>query len=261
MIDIHSHMLQNVDDGSKNLEMSIEMAKIYIENGFKGVIVTPHYIEGIENNSRLDNQIIILELRDVLKKEELDIEIYLGHEVLVSLEMVEKLEDKTISSLNDTRYVLVELPMYDIPMYVEDVFYNLQLKGYIPIIAHPERNIKIMKDPNILWRYIKNGALAQLNLPSLDGRYGKDVCKTAEILLKHNMIHFVSTDAHKSKRRSPEVENAIKILKSLVSEKQFQNLTYKNANLLVADNNIEIESPIEYKKKRGFFNLFSKKQQ
>lgn len=259
MIDIHSHMLQNVDDGSVNLAMSIEMAKIYVENGFKGVILTPHYIEGIDNNSRLDNQIKFIELRYELENQDLDIEIYLGHEVLLSLEMVEKLEDGTISTLNDSRYVLVELPMYDIPIYVEDVFYNLQLKGYIPIIAHPERNIKIMEDPNILMKYIKNGALAQLNLPSLDERYGKDVCRNSELLLKHNMIHFVSTDAHTSSRRSPHVKNAIKRLKSLVSEEQFQNLTYKNAELLIEDKDIAIENPIEYKKNRQFFNLFNKK--
>ena len=259
MIDIHSHMLQNVDDGSVNLDMSIEMAKIYVENGFKGVILTPHYIEGIDNNSRLDNQIKFMELRDELNNQDLDIEIYLGHEVLLSLEMVEKLEDGTISTLNNSRYVLVELPMYDIPMYVEDVFYNLQLKGYIPIIAHPERNMKIMEDPNILMKYIKNGALAQLNLPSLDERYGKDVCRNSELLVKHNMIHFVSTDAHTSSRRSPNVKNAVKRLKSLVSEEQFQNLTYKNAELLIEDKNIAIENPIEYKRKRQFFNLFNKK--
>ena len=258
MIDIHNHILPNVDDGSVDMDMSVEMAKIYLNNGFKGVIATPHFIEGIANNSRKDNLIQLEKLKSRLVREELDLELYLGSEVMASLEIVDKLEDKTISTLNDSRYVLIELPMYDIPRYVEDMFYHLQLKGYTPILAHPERNLKIMEDPNILRSYIESGVLTQLNLPSLDGKYGRDVGETSEILLRHHMIHFVSTDAHRSTRRSPQVGNALEILRTLVSEDQFKKLTSENARLVIEDKTIEIEAPIEYKKKKGIFNLFNK---
>lgn len=259
MIDIHSHILPEIDDGSKDMEMSIEMAKMYLENGINKVISTPHYIDGIENNCIEENQKILMELRNELQKQNLNIEIYLGNEVLVSLDVLKDLEDKKISTLNGTRYILIELPMFDIPLYVENLIYELLLKGYIPIIAHPERNTKIIENPNIMYKYIKNGALAQMNLPSLEGRYGCKIKETAEILLKHKMIHFVATDAHTCRRRSPDVANAIKILKSIVTQEEFVNLTYKNAANLISDDVIEIDSPIEYKKHKSFFSLIMEK--
>lgn len=256
MIDVHSHILPGVDDGSKDLEMSIEMARIYIENGFNKVIATPHYIDGIGNSSQNENMKILEELRAELKRENLDIEILLGNEVLASLEIIEALEDERVSLLNKSRYILIELPMFDIPLYMDDVFYELQLRGYIPIIAHPERNIKIMEDPNILYRYIENGVLAQLNLPSLEGKYGGKIKETAEILLKHKMIHFVGTDSHSDRRRSPRVEKALNSLKMLVSKEEFNDLTYRNAECLMADKLFEIDLPIEYKKRNWIVDLF-----
>lgn len=260
MIDIHSHILPSIDDGSRDMDMSIDMAKLYIGNGFKKIVATPHYIEGLENSSRSNNRIKLKELQANLREEGIGLEVYMGHEVMISLDLIKKLKDGFISSLNGSKYVLIELPMYDIPLYTENVFYNLQLMGYVPILAHPERNLKIIEDPNILLRYVRSGVLAQLNLPSLEEKYGRDVKNTAKILLRHNLIHFVSSDAHSSSRRSPEVSDAIKILKTLVGEGQFRKLTSINASLVLEGKSIEIETPIEYKSKKSFFDIFKKRR-
>lgn len=256
MIDIHSHILPSVDDGSKDMEMSIEMARMYLENRIGKVIATPHYIEGIDNNSREDNRARLEELKLELKKQQIDLEVLLGNEVLVSLEMLEKLDRGEISTLNGSRYVLIEFPMFDIPMYTEDIIYELLIKGYVPIIAHPERNLRIMEDPNILYNYIKNGALAQLNLPSLEGKYGNKIKETAKILLRHNMIHFVATDSHSNRNRSPNVDRSLDILRSIVSRAEFRNLTLRNPQSIVEDNVIDIEGPEEYIKSKSIFGFF-----
>ncbi len=142
-------------------------------------------------------------LREAIYQEGLDFEIYLGNEIYIAMDIFTLLENKKVATLNDSRYILLEFPMLDMPIFVENLIYNLLLKGYVPVIAHPERNKKIIDDPNILYNLINKGALAQLNLPSLEGKYGDKVRITVEILLKYNMIHFIGTDAHSKNERSP----------------------------------------------------------
>lgn len=256
MIDIHSHILPRVDDGSEDMAMSIKMAKMYLEGGIKTVIATPHYIEGSTITSLDNNRIALERFKRVLDKEGLDLEIFLGNEVFISMDIIRYIEKEKVSTLNGSRYILIELPMFDIPLYVESVIYGLLLKGYIPIIAHPERNTKIMRDPNILYKYINKGALVQLNLPSLEGKYGSKVKDTARILIEHKMIHFVGTDAHTNRLRSPKVNMALERLSTLVSNEDFERLTYGNAKLLLGDKVIDVKSPIKYQERKGFLSLF-----
>ena len=250
MIDIHSHILPMVDDGSEDMHMSIEMARMYIENGIKTVIATPHYIDGSIATSLENNRTTLKELRMELEKEKIDLEVLLGNEAYISLDLVKDIEEGKVSTLNGTRYILIELPMHDIPLYVEDMIFELLLKGYTPIIAHPERNTKIMEDPNILYNYIDKGALAQLNLPSIEGRYGEEVKATAGILLKHNMIHFLGTDSHTNRGRSPKVKNSLTILETIVSDEDMEYLRHKNAKLLLENKIIDIKTPIKYNPRR-----------
>lgn len=259
MIDIHSHILPNVDDGARCIEESVDMVKIYLDNGIKKVIATPHYIEGYKNNSKEQNMIVLERLREVLYQEGLDIEIYMGNEIYATNEIFKFLEEKNVATLNDSRYILLEFPMFDMPIFVEDLIYKLLLKDYVPIIAHPERNKKIIDDPNILYNLINKGALAQLNLPSLEGRYGDEIKTTVEILLKHNMIHFVGTDAHSKYERSPRVNNSLNILKDLVDDETFEQITCKNPSKVIEDREIHPNAPIEYIKKNSFFNFLKVK--
>lgn len=256
MIDIHNHIIQGVDDGSKDLKMSLDMARIYLANGINKVIATPHYIER-DSESLVRNTKALELLRAELKKEDIPLEVYLGNEVYISMDILKDIEEERIATLNASRYVLIEFPMREIPIYAESVIYELLIKGYTPIIAHPERYIKIQEDPNILLEFLKKGALAQLNLPSLDGIYGKTVEDTAKILLEHKMIQFVGTDAHTNRRRSPDVKGALEILASIVSERDYMDLTEVNAMNIIEDKKIEVRSPIEYVKKKKMFGFLN----
>lgn len=250
MIDIHSHILPNIDDGSKSMAMSMEMARMYLESGISKVIATPHHVEGSYINSLEEKEYILKKFQENLVKENIDLQVFLGNEVYLSKNMLEDLENKEACSLNYSKYVLVELPMYDIPSYAKDMMDKLQSKGYVPIIPHPERNADIMKDPNVLYQYIQRGCLAQINLPSLEGDFGKEVKETGEILLKHNMIHFAGVDAHRDQVRNPEVSQALEILRSLVSEEKFEILTYVNGKNLLENKDIKISPPRKYERKK-----------
>lgn len=255
IIDIHSHILPGVDDGSKDIEMSLDMAKLYVENGIKKVIASPHYINGSMDNSLKDNKKALERLKKHLFRQAIDLQVFLGNEIYVSMDTIDDISNKRVYTLNDSRYVLLELPMYDIPLYMEDLLYELQLKGYIPIIAHPERNAKIMEDPNILYNYIKNGSLGQINLPSLEGAYGKRVEYIANILLEHNMIHFIGSDAHTNRQRSPRVSEDLDKLERKVGKRQFEKISYKNPKLLLEDKPIKIEEARPYEARGRMFRF------
>lgn len=259
MIDIHCHILPRVDDGSESMDMSIQMARIYLKNGIREIIATPHYIDGIKNKSKKENQTSLKEFKRELEKQDLNLKVYLGHEVLVSPEIIDALDRGEIASLNDSRYVLMELPMLDIPRYTEDMIYELGIRGYVPIIAHPERNLKIMEDPNILFKWIQMGALGQLNLPSLEGRYGKKAEETGKILVKNNMIHFLGTDSHGDKNRSPRIDRSIEILRTLLTEEKFNKISFENAKDLIENRDIDFERAVEYKKESWISTFFKKK--
>lgn len=257
MIDLHSHILPGVDDGSDDMDMSLKIANLYVENGINKVISTSHYIEGEVCNSPELLRKGIESLQYELDILDIPLEIYPGNEIYLTPNVVGKVLDGEILTLNDSNYVLIELPMKEMPIYVKEMIYELRLKGITPIIAHPERNSRIQEDPNILCEFINMGALAQLNLPSLEGLYGKSANNTAITLLQHNMIHFAGTDTHSNRRRSPKVRKSLEILSSLVSSEDFELITSKNAQSVLDNREIEIKSPRKVIKKGPVYSFFS----
>lgn len=258
MYDIHCHILPRIDDGANSLEEAVEMAIMAKENGIKAIFATPHFIEGAGYSDFPHNKKVLDNLNAELRKRDIDIKIYPGCEVYSAPNLLELLEKEQITTLNSSNYMLVELPMNDIPIYIESMIYNLKLKGITPIIAHPERNTGIIRDPNILRNFILKGALAQLNLPSLLGVYGESVKETARILLDHNMIHFVATDAHRPNKRYYNIEEALNILNDLIGESEFSRITVFNPESIISGINIEADEPKLYKPKKGLKKFFGK---
>ncbi|WP_130805899.1 tyrosine-protein phosphatase [Senegalia massiliensis] len=256
MIDIHSHILPFVDDGSRDMETSIEMAKIAAEEGIKYIFATSHYIENEGYNDKKSNKEILDKLNKEILEQNIDIKVLLGHEVYITPNIIDLIEDEKISLLGNSDYLLMELPMAQIPIYLEDIIYELKLKGVTPIIAHPERYREVKKNPNILRKFIELGALMQVNLGSLIGYYGEDIAKTSKILVSHNMIHFVGTDSHSLNRRPPRAKQAIKVLNEILPKEKVIDLIENNPMNIV--NNIEIEASetMEYKEKKGFKSIF-----
>ncbi len=256
MIDLHSHILPGVDDGSKDMEESISMARQYVENGIDKVIATPHFIEESDSTTKDENKLVLEELKRNLEKEKIDLELYLGNEIFISPDILKYLREEKVSTLNGTRYALIETAMFDIPTSMENVIYELCLKGYTPIIAHPERNIKVQENPNILYKFIMSGALTQINLPSLEGRYGEKALETAKILLSHNMVHFVGTDAHSPRTRSPKIKRSLDILRQIVDEDEFRRITKLNGKAVLENRNIPVDEPLKYEEKSSSLGRF-----
>lgn len=251
MYDVHCHILPGVDDGAISLEESVDMAIMAKDNGIQAIFATPHYIEGAGYKDAKHNKEVLDTLTSELNNRNIDIKVYLGCEVYSTLDVLKLLDKNEITTLNYSDYMLIELPMHDVPIYTESMIYNLKLKGITPIIAHPERNTRIIEEPNILHNLITKGALAQLNLPSLLGTYGQSVRETAEILLKHDMIHFVGTDAHRPSKRYYKIRETENILNMLIGKEKTLRIMKYNPEKIINGGYIEVDEPKLYKPEKG----------
>ena len=268
MIDLHCHILAGVDDGSDSMEESIEMARIAVEKGTSELVATPHYIEGGDSCDYGQVDIKLDEFRQELIKNGIPLKVHRGNEIYLALNMVKLIESKKAAALAGSRYVLIEMPFFDLPHYAEEVVHELRLSGYIPIIAHPERNRIMAKDPNRLLDFLHMGALAQLNGDSLAGRNGKEIKKAAETMLTHRMVHFIASDGHHQSRRRPDLAKAFKAASHLVGAKEAQRLLDENPRQVIQDKKIQTEAPIRCETKKGkklprgsfisFWNKFDK---
>lgn len=195
MIDVHTHILPGVDDGSPNMEESLKIIKNGIAEGIKGFILTPH----IRDDSDWEKIDIIKKCFSDLKNEcsanGLDVHLILGAEFLINPNLPDRLKvNREFAFGGDRRYVLVELPFSQFPVYAEDVIYKLLISGVVPIIAHPER-YSYLKEEQIK-KWIESGIMMQLNAGSLNRKYGFMTKWTAKKLLKGGYINLLGSDVH-----------------------------------------------------------------
>ena len=200
MIDIHNHLLYGVDDGSKSLEESIDVLKDMSKSGYEDIILTPHYIVDSSYQSKKDTNLERLNvLKEELKKNNIDINLYLGNEIYIDDDIETLLKNNKISSLNDSKYLLIELPMNGIYEEYESIFGSLIQKGYKVILAHPERYESFQKDYTKITDLKAIGVLFQCNLDSINGKYGEEAKNTIIRMLEDKLVSFIGTDIHRKK--------------------------------------------------------------
>ena len=216
MTDVHSHILFDVDDGARNIEESITLLKKMTEIGFKNVILTPHYIKGSEYSSQNKEKLTkIKELQKELNNQNIDINIYLGNEIFINNEICDLIKVKHIYTLNNTKYILVELPFHNQIVNLEDIIYELKVKGLIPIIAHPERYAYFQNNYKEVDRLREEGFLFQGNYASILGYYGKQSQKLLKYMLKKQYIDYLGTDIHRT-TKTYVIDNFKKIEKKII---------------------------------------------
>ncbi|MCI7241481.1 MAG: exopolysaccharide biosynthesis protein [Bacilli bacterium] len=235
MTDVHSHILFGIDDGSRTISESIELLKKLKSVGFNNVILTPHFILDSTYNSNYEANIKIYnELKERLLNENIDINIYLGNEIFIDKNVPTLLEKNIITSLNGTKYVLVEFPMHNKLLNIEDILYEIRSKGYEVVIAHPERYDAFKEDYSIVDTLREDGFLFQSNYSSILGYYGKDSIKLLKYMLKRHYIDFLGTDIHRIEK-TYVIDNFKKIEKHIikVTGSEYYNKIQLNNNKLV----------------------------
>lgn len=236
MIDIHSHLLFGVDDGSRTLEESVHVIKKLSEVGYTDIILTPHYInDSTYVSTREENLDVLKRLKVGLIRNNVNVNLYLGNEIYIDSEIANLLKNNIISSLNDTKYLLIELPMSGENEIYYDIFLDLINMGYKVILAHPERYISFQKDFNKIYELKELGVLLQSNIGSVLGDYGRGAKKTIKRLLKENLITFMGTDIHHNKEEYTFVLKAKKKMGKYLTQKQINNIFENNAKVLLND--------------------------
>jgi protein-tyrosine phosphatase len=228
MIDIHAHILPGMDDGAKNWEQTLQMARLAVEDGITLMVATPHlYKKRSVGSTHLNTREIILQrvaqLKDKLYEEKIPLEILPGCDFPLSFESLQFLDDGQALTINDAnRYLLLELPDTALPPATEEICFHLQSKGITPIITHPERHMILQEMPYKLKRLIDLGCLVQMTGNSLTGWFGRGVKKISRQFVKLGYVHLLATDTHDPKRRPPVLSQAVKELSRLVGEKRAQ---------------------------------------
>lgn len=257
MVDLHSHLIWDIDDGSKSKEMTINMLRQAAEGGTKKLVLTPHYLSGYYEVPITEVREKAKEISLLTKEEGLDIEVYCGQEVYFTENMLEYFENELIGTINESRYMLIEFNMRNFSVKeVIDILYEIQLKGIVPVIAHPERYHRFIKNPSLINEFIKEGFLFQLNTGSITGDFGKEVKKTAEVFLKNKIYSFFGSDAHRDEKRNPNMSIGVESLKAM-DNSYFSYLRASGEGLLNNDEVIFIGNLI--KEKKGLLSIFGKK--
>ncbi|WP_080697139.1 tyrosine-protein phosphatase [Clostridium beijerinckii] len=230
IVDIHSHIIPGIDDGSKDMEMTLEMLRNAEKDGVKEIVATPHYLLEYGEATIDEVKNYVKEINNILGKENIDIKIYSGQEVYYTEKIIEYYMQGNIGTLNDSRYMLVEFPMRKFDESIFDTLYELQVRNIVPVIAHPERYIPIIEDPKNINKFINEGYLFQVNAGSIDGRFGEKIQKTANILLDNGIYNFIGSDAHNINRRNTGLSTALDLINKSTIKNIFKESSEKILN-------------------------------
>lgn len=195
-VDIHSHILPGIDDGAKDMDCSIALILKMYSYGIKNFITTPHVLGTVYPNSTNTIKKKLQQVKNTLKERGIkDVSLKAAAEYMLDEEFSYLLAKDDILVLKDN-FILVEMSYFNAPINLYELLFEIQLKGYKPILAHPERYTFYHDHKENYYKLKKAGCLFQLNLLSLTEHYGKGVQKASETLLKENMYDFVGTDTH-----------------------------------------------------------------
>ena len=242
MIDLHNHIFPAIDDGSRNIDETIELVKEAKNAGFNELIFTPHFKEGtyeVENEEKIK---IFNEICPIIKKEVPDIELFLGNEIMAVGSILDYLKSYKALTLNNMCYVLFEIPMYDNPIRFNDIIFELKCQNLIPILAHPERYSYVQKNPEIIYDWIEMGVLMQQNFGSIIGQYGTKAQIIAEKMLETNSVHFLGSDVHRTNTVYKNIPLSIIKIKNIIGQEAFYELTEKNPKCVLENKKIELRN-------------------
>lgn len=250
MIDLHTHILPGVDDGAMDLEMSLAMGKFAAKQGITTIAATPHLYDIAEWSQILE---MVAHLKDAFCEAQIPVELVSGAELMMDMGILDTQVAQIPTFGDQGKFCLIELPMHQIPMYTKQVIFDLQTKGITPLIAHPERYSAVVDDPNLCLDWLKQGCLIQMNSGSILGRFGSKIQETAKIMLIHDMVHVVASDAHGLERRRLNLPEVLDILQEIVGKALAKELVETNPRRILAGEIVVSSTPREYRKKKRFF--------
>ena len=256
MIDIHSHFLPEIDDGPYDVTESLNILRMASEDGIEEVVATPH-------SKMVWEKMSIDQLRDRFESyksrvmnEGIDVKLHLGMENRIEPGLEEKFDSGHALTLANTRYILVELPFEEYPIYADEVIFALQVRGLVPVLAHPERNGGIQQDIGIAAKLTANGVVMQITADSFTGSFGGQAKKCAVSLLRAGLVHVLAADAHMpTGHRRPRMSTGREIVAKIGGANLAAAVVNELPKGIVRDADINLSETL-LKPKRRFWQFF-----
>lgn len=241
MIDIHSHILPQIDDGAESMQDSLEILRAAEQSGVQTIVATPHFNQMYHWLNYASDELLSLfnKLRERADKYGLSIDIQLGMEIRAFDGMIELLRHKNLLPYADTNYVLVEFDNWESEHWCTKVLNTLSASGYSPIIAHPERYEFVWEKPWMVYDWLESGCSIQITKASMLGRFGREAKQTADDFLERGWVSFVASDAHGVNHRTAEMKSAYDYLSKQYSVKLADLLLYENPQRMLQGKPLE----------------------
>ena len=232
-IDMHCHILPEVDDGAQSIEQTVQMLRLAYQDGIRCIIATPHHHpkRGMEYPDRLKRQLTIVR-REAQKIDE-KFRIYLGSEIFFDQDVAERLKSGRALSMNRRKCVLLEFSPTDSFSYIQQGIQSIQMAGYQVILAHAERYPCLFQDLGQIQYLWEMGTQIQVNAGSIIGDSGRTAKKFVKHLLSREMIHCVGTDAHGVEHRPPKMKKAAEYVERKYGEEYMRRIFFSNAKELL----------------------------
>jgi protein-tyrosine phosphatase len=232
VIDIHCHVLPEVDDGPKSWDIAVEMCRMAAADGITHSVATPH-----ANDRYPYDRGYLAGLLDQLREKvgsELELQLSLGCDFHLSFENLERvLEQPHTYTIDETNYLLIELSNFSVPTRLEDCFTRLGDRGLTPILTHPERNPILQQTPQRILEWAEQGCLIQVTASALTGFWGERPEIVARWLLDRSAVHILATDAHDIRRRIPNLSAARAVAEDIVGAEYAEALVDGNPGAIV----------------------------
>lgn len=232
-IDIHSHILPGLDDGAKDFEMSLRMLKQAAAGHIAEMILTPHYKPMRQNLPPNKIRKMFREMEEIKDAAGIPIQLHLGSEIYYSSEALQALREGKALTMAGTSYVLTEFSPREDYVYIRDAIYSLLSEGYIPILAHVERYGSMMAKKARVEEVYNMGCCIQVNAASITGNNGWESRHDVKWMLNKEYVHFVATDSHDDRKRTPKLEEAAAYVAKKYGEAYCGRLFGGNADVLL----------------------------
>nr|WP_027870309.1 CpsB/CapC family capsule biosynthesis tyrosine phosphatase [[Eubacterium] cellulosolvens] len=226
--DMHCHIIPDVDDGAKNIEISLNILKKEYKDGIGNIILTPHYRVGMFETPEEKIRENYLYLKEQVRDEIPGMNLYLGCEYHVNMEMEEELRARPQLRIADTQHVLLEFSGADSAAYIKERVYVALSLGYQPIIAHIERYPALEKDFDLIDYLRRMGAGIQINADAVLGEDGRSAKKFCRKLIKEDLVDFIGSDAHNMKERKPRMGEVIRLLRKKAGDGYVDHIFREN---------------------------------
>ena len=246
MIDLHCHLLPGIDDGASNVSVSLEMARMCVDQGVVCVACTPHILPGLYNNAGPQIWAAVDALQSHISDAGIELELVPGADNHVVPDFVSGLRSGHLLCLGASRYVLVEPPHHVAPPHLDRLFTDILAAEYIPILTHPERLSWIEDNYVSILEMARLGVWMQITSGSLIGRFGTRRKYWAERMLSEGLVQILASDAHDTKRRPPDLARGRQAAEHFVGAQEATNLVVARPKGILLDrspNDISLPRP------------------